>query len=954
MATMPVGTLAAVNGKLLLSSTASIKRLSRTKATLRSNNNSKRACLPPVPADLSPDDQKRWYIVAEIVTHEQNYLDGLHKLDKYIFPVMSLDHTIVDEDIAQKISAVHQHICMLHEVINSLMEKCVEDWPTENVAGWMVSAMLEQPVLLHWYKKFIKRYKQTVQLYTEECQRNSRFASYVTDRLRAVGGQRTFQDYFILPVQRMPQLFLQLKELAKYTPETHKDRVMVDRCIKRVDYLEKQLNEASGNNETVETVLHAIEKWDPFTTFAHGQGNCHLLHSGVLRENFKKDCIVLLLSDRLVCAELPDRKSEAQCSEQKVCSRQTKAIGELIMVTPLEELDVVCGQLDEFRLDLEEGMRDFMSMFEEHDTTPPLDMCLEDLGELCSNSQAVLNSHSIYAIFLLQSSEPERDAPKLISLRLSKDNKYLLLAKTADEKKEWCYNIRMAKLALRPENCIGWWHSVMCPPYEALFSESFKAGDLDGVWSVTGACCFVPTTTSSAYSNEQFRTWSKQHHVLWLISQDTHSSKISLYNHDRKTHRIDMRANIDFPNVEVTSMVYVPVGQVGDTATDTVWIITDSHMLVYSATYPMIDKQLKSISIESIPGCLFYHGKRVFVSMLDGRLLVFSLKANDVWDMENPQQSDCGFVSAMCAVDSYVYMAIDTRLYVYDNQAGDFVKQLFFAPCGSFKRKQRISLLLYSIHGLWIARRNCDVISLYHAKHHVHLQDINIIARVYNFMIGHLLEKSSALKYLECVTVTSMQIIDNFLWIGTNVGLLLSLPLPQSANVPITAYELAVSHHGHLADVKVIVSLPSLRAPEEPEPENSDTDIDPLLIDKLYISTRMSNCDFSVRRPDVSFWDQNAPDESNNTSKHSMDMADETTSGKEEAAECSTWAPNSTLIITGGSGCIKRCQYTFHNRPFPDLSHVYNTSIGVEVTDIWDVITDDKKENVVVWEKRLK
>uniref|UniRef100_A0A182TBH1 Uncharacterized protein n=1 Tax=Anopheles maculatus TaxID=74869 RepID=A0A182TBH1_9DIPT len=354
-------------------------------------------------------------------------------------------------------------------------------------------------------------------------------------------------------------------------------------------------------------------------------------------------------------------------------------------------------------------------------------------------------------------------------------------------------------------------------------------------------------------------------------------------------------------------------------------------------------------------------------------------------------------------------MAIRTHLQVFDNTVGTFVKQLS-SPAGCDMDNRAITLLHHSLHGLWVARHQCGKIALYHAKYHKHLLDVNIDSHVARF-----LAETSVDTLPTTVYVKSMQVIENVLWVGTNVGLVLSMQLPQSTNVPIMEDQMAVSYHGHLEEVNVILSLPSLRAHKEVKPEISD--VDSLLIDKLYKNTRKPVRDFIATRLgivdlDITFID--TPDDLNvaineahqmsqdatggssdeqNTSKYSMKQfapdeldttftevlentdstinatgvsqddddndknnaakEDERKPGNEEAADNSTWAPNSMLIVTGGRGYIKRQHNINLNTSLQSSPRCQSTSNVAELSASWKMKTVDEKENLILWEKRL-
>ncbi|XP_035897718.1 rho guanine nucleotide exchange factor 10-like protein isoform X1 [Anopheles stephensi] len=956
------------------------------RATQLELHDLRRVRLPPMPAGLPRNDQNRWYVFDELITHEQSYLDALHKLQYVIFNALEATETFVAKDTLQTIFGTHQRICRLHQFGQVLLEQCVREWPGTGVAGWMILAMVEQPALLHWYDLFIRNHKRTMELYTAESNRNRIFAWFVSAKLRELGEQRTFADYFIMPVQRMPQLLMQVRELAKHTHETHPDRALLDRCVRRITYIGEQLNAATGRSEAVRTVLHAIEQWDAdrSRTFAHDAGQCLLLYSEPLSEMFRNgigERIVLLLSDRLVCAKLPAQQNAGKPSAS--FRQQPNAIGTLTWVLPLQEFEVECSDQVDSRLGSTESLasidsirdfgtlssvRDLMSTFHRSHDTLNVDTCSEELNKIWST--------------VLSSDEAEEDAT-LIHVKPAKGRRRILKTKTADGKKEWCYTIRITQLALRAENSPGWWNSAVYAPYEALFCKTLAADNFASVWSVTAACCFAPNTTTSAYSNELFRVWSNRQHVLWLILKDSHSSKISLYTHDRRTNRIDARATICLPTVRVSSVVYVPVGQVGNTVTDTVWITTRSRLMIYSATYPMIEARLKSIRIKGTPNQLFYHDGRVFCGTVNERLLIFSLKVDGGWDLQTPQQCRCGTVAAMCVVSSHLYMAIRAHLRVYDSTVGAFVKHLA-SPAACSEDRRYITLLERSVHGLWVARHHCGTVSLYHAKHRKHLLDVNIGSHVARFLAEATVDTVAA-----PVHVLSMQIIENFLWVGTNVGLVLSMQLPQSGNVPIMVDQMAVAYHGHLEDVAVILALPSLRAHPAMEPEAID--VDPLLVDKLYKNTRnpardLTETRLGIEELQVSFIDLKVPLEGsgervssalqdascddgeahsaltastvrvNDTSREtddgddiaaSPDKADERT-----ATETSIWAPNSMLIITGGRGYIKRQHNIDHTTCLQGSSRSRSTASIAELTDSWRLSTVDEKENVILWEKR--
>ena len=95
--------------------------------------------------------------------------------------------------------------------------------------------------------------------------------------------------------------------------------------------------------------------------------------------------------------------------------------------------------------------------------------------------------------------------------------------------------------------------------------------------------------------------------------------------------------------------------------------------------------------------------------------------------------------------------------------------------------------------GLWISMEQASVICLYHTETFRHLQDINIAPNVAGICNSN----------SNTVTVTSLMTCNKgLLWVGTNVGLVLTIPLPRLEGVPIISGRFNVSYHGHLGPVR--------------------------------------------------------------------------------------------------------------------------------------------------------
>ncbi|XP_040174906.1 rho guanine nucleotide exchange factor 10 [Anopheles arabiensis] len=871
-----------------------------------------------LPAGLRDDgqsasDRKRWWTFSQFVTHEQNYLDALHKLQYELYNPLLVDDAIVDRNVSYAIFAVHRQICRLHQFLQPLVERCVHGWDERNRSiGWLVWAIVGQPALLPLYRSFANGYPDAVGRLAHEVTRNFLFSWFVTGRLRGLGERLSFSDYFIAPVQRLPQLVLELRELSEATPASDPDRAVLERCVQRAVYLAEQLNVARERADLIQRVVG-------------GDGHrCQFLHSELLvetgadgRPSGTRWRLVVLLNDRLVGVD--------------------PAKGDLEWAIPLQELQVdsrptdgsVCSH-DTFGY-----VRDFQTVTQMRELVCTFHHQQPTLGE--GVFAEILDT--IWSI-VLPAKQTEREATSL-QVRGASGERHNLKTGDAARKQEWLDWIRLARLALHPINATAWWAGAAQLPQETplerpLLVRTFRAGDGRGVWSVSGGCCYVPRTDSPAYTNELYRAWSTGKHILWIGSiraadgdgEGSGSSRISLYTHDRTTHAVDERACFTLAHAQVICLEHVPAGSVGDVPPDTVWIGTRHKLLIYSATLPLVGARLGQLRVKGTPNRLLYSARRLLLGTGTGRLLIFSIRPDGVWDLRTPQQLCLhgGSVEAMVPHRSLVYLAAGRRLHVYDSVAG-LVVQTIRSPATTPADRQAIVLLRCTIHGLWIVRHRSSAISLYHARCFKHLLDVDV-----RELAGPVLTNFQ-------LSVTSLAIADDrLLWVGTNAGVVLSMQLPAHASVPIRPDLHGVACHGHLRDVSLILPMPSLRMRSA---ERVDTVLDPALIDLLYGGTRNGARDFVVRSVGVQVEQIGYIDTGSEGSR-----GDQTPASEEAEESCereeheATWAPNSTLIVTGGQG------YGRWNPKTTDTS-------GVGESTDWMREPIDEQENIILWEMRL-
>ena len=125
-----------------------------------------------------------------------------------------------------------------------------------------------------------------------------------------------------------------------------------------------------------------------------------------------------------------------------------------------------------------------------------------------------------------------------------------------------------------------------------------------------------------------------------------------------------------------------------------------------------------------------------------------------------------------------------------------------------------VNLMAHSGIGLWISLKNSSTICLYHTETFKHLQDINIASNV--LRVNSTTSPANNCTSRDCsnnnnnrslVTVTALMACKGLLWVGTNVGISLTIPLPRLEGVPIISGRVNISYHAHYGPISFLLAL---------------------------------------------------------------------------------------------------------------------------------------------------
>lgn len=250
-------------------------------------------------------------------------------------------------------------------------------------------------------------------------------------------------------------------------------------------------------------------------------------------------------------------------------------------------------------------------------------------------------------------------------------------------------------------------------------------------------------------------------------------------------------------------------------ATDCVWMGTDSRrLLLYAADEPEKQEEIMSAAVPDIITQIKYHCDSVFVALGNGVLLVYRRNLVDgAWLLKDPQVLTLGSepVSSLLPINLCLYAACGKKVWVLSSITGEIQKSFSI----QHEHVGNVNLMAHSGIGLWISLKHSSTICLYHTETFKHLQDINIASNVMRVTTSNG-SRDCLNNNRSQVNVTALLACKGLLWVGTNVGISLTIPLPRLEGVPIISGRVNISYHAHYGPISFLLAL---------QPKNYNTNI---------------------------------------------------------------------------------------------------------------------------------
>ncbi|XP_078695542.1 rho guanine nucleotide exchange factor 10-like isoform X5 [Branchiostoma floridae x Branchiostoma belcheri] len=226
---------------------------------------------------------------------------------------------------------------------------------------------------------------------------------------------------------------------------------------------------------------------------------------------------------------------------------------------------------------------------------------------------------------------------------------------------------------------------------------------------------------------------------------------------------------------------------------------------IYSTTQSAKKQNLLTFTV---PGnrpvlAIKYCNKRVFSALDDGKVIILRRLEDGTWKVKEPkicQLDDNKPVTSLFPFENKIWCACGNRVHIIDAETEQIQT--------SFEVSSDVSAehIVVSGVGVWVSLQNKSTIRLYHTETLEHLQDINVASTIHR-MLDELDPKVQELLSDQPIHVTLLEASKGCLWVGTNLGVVVSLPLPRLGGVPLITGRGMVAYHAHNGPVRFITVI---------------------------------------------------------------------------------------------------------------------------------------------------
>ncbi|KAF1638241.1 Rho guanine nucleotide exchange factor 10-like protein, partial [Eudyptes filholi] len=764
--------------------------------------------LGPMPEGLSPQQVVRRHILGSIVQSERSYVDSLKRiLQDYRNPLMEMEPKVLSARKCQVVFFRLKEILQCHSMFQIALASRVAEWDSAEKIGDLFVASFSKSMVLDVYSDYVNNFTTAMSLIKKACLTKPAFLDFLKDMLKNT------------PKGHADRLSLQLAltELETLAEKLNEQKRLADQ-VAEIQQLSKSISDRSSLNKLLSSGQRQLLLCETLTETVYGDRG-QLIKS--------KERKVFLLNDMLVCANI-NFKGQLEISSlvplgPKYVVKWSTALPQVQVVEVGQESGaydkdnvvihnagakkhVPAGQASHNKVylgpprlfqELQDLQKDLAVVeqitllistlhgtYQNLNMTVAQDWCLA-LQRMMKVKEEEIHSANKCRLRLLLPGKPDKSG-RPISVMV------VFITPNPLSKISWVNRLHLAKIGLREENQPGW----LCPdedkkskapfwcPILSCHMPAFSSKALD---LQLGTAVHNPVQSSllgfSAVST------SLPQGYLWVGGgQEGAGGQVEIFSLNRAVPRTVKSFPVASP---VLCMEYIPEAGEGELAgtqepqPTTEQPPTSLHPTVCLglrdgsiAVYGSVDTGTQCLLTCKSPGmqpvlCLKHSPEYLFAGLQDGTVAAY------------PRSNGEGTPGATPLISFLQF---------------PFWQQTFEAHPDT---EASVTHMIKAGSGVWMAFSSGSSIRLFHTETLEHLQEINIATRTTFVLPGQ-----------KHVRVTSLLICQGSLWVGTDQGIIVLLPVPRLEGIPKITGKGMVSLNGHGGPVEFLAVALSTLAPD--------------------------------------------------------------------------------------------------------------------------------------------
>ncbi|CRK89815.1 CLUMA_CG003480, isoform A [Clunio marinus] len=810
--------------------------------------------LPPAPTNLTQSQNKRRHIISAIVHSENSYVSSLQRLVRdYKKPLEESSPPILN---GSKMSVLFHRvpdILQCHTLFRITLTDCIRNWDRDEKIGDVFMGAFSKTNVLDVYSGFINNFSNAMDLAKVETKRKSAFADFLNVKQISAHDRLSFFGLMVKPVQRFPQLILFLQDLLKYTPQGHHDRMSLQMALTQLESLADSLNERKREAEQYQAYKEMLGQISgPFNTRFLGSSDQR--HNYLLREDnvtqleFNQSGLLvktkprrlLLANDKIICVSVAPKQSQDFGSTEKLSLKWMYHVNDVEIVDNATSATLnryITSGLNRggsLKSNHSGSGNETLSANTSHLAAAQMTNGAENLANEMSNLMHDYNVMSRVndlvgqlkgeypeinlnitknVLNTIQTSIRKKDEEMawvdscclqlIVKQKSGKEETLSFRTDNPNVKKEWITELRLAQLALDTNNSPAWevgdrdnhQRPLTKMPLFVRMHPVYKS--MQHQTEVRCGCYY----SMSPESKFQKRATKNRYH-LWICSVDGSNSHITILMHQPHQAQAMIKDVTAFSlnDTVITAMDFVrgrislpDINNAAGCDMDCVWIGTNAKkLIIYGGTNPEQEKQIIQLNLPETPTQILFH-----------------------------------------VMNESVFVALangDILMYRKDHELWNL------------KHYQVIKLENYHI----------PITSILAINVNVYAANINIAPHILRVTSSN---HSPSNNSSPSVYVTALMACKGLLWVGTNVGITLTVPLPRLEGVPIISGNVNISYHAHCGPVTFFLPLITKSA-------NQTMQMQIKAPPSRYCCRRCCSCGLLLSNNNIELIDKNNDDES--------------------------------------------------------------------------------------------